>query len=207
LTRLLRYAVLGEGSSDRALLPSVAWVIEQCAPAILRDPYFFTRSEIGGALSTRMIREARRRHDAQLLFVHADCDDLTLDERFQEVANFGSGLDFPVVPLVPRRTMESWLLSEEAAIRVAANNRNGAFPLDVPAIGAIEGLRDPKSTLFELLRTASGLPARRLRRFDVRLARVRVAEVMEDYATLRGLPAFRWFEEATRRALNSIAIS
>jgi hypothetical protein len=105
------------------------------------------------------------------------------------------------VPVVPIRMTEAWLLIDEMAVRRAANNPNGSGPCVIPQARSLERLVDPKETLFELLRNASGLPARRQRTFNVGRARARVSELIEDFSPLRRLSSFVAFEEALLRAL------
>lgn len=59
----------------------------------------------------------------------------------------------------------------------------------------LESKGEPRQTLFELLRDASELRGRRLRRFCQRQARQRLAELIEDYSPLEQLSAFRAFRE------------
>ena len=89
---------------------------------------------------------------------------------------------------------EAWLLFDEVAIRYAANNRFGTIPLQLPPLSAIESRPDPKQDLYELLRRASGLGSRRLRRFSESRAAQRVSELTDDFSPLRLVPAFAALE-------------
>jgi hypothetical protein len=89
---------------------------------------------------------------------------------------------------------EAWLLIDQAAIRRAAGNPNGTADLVLPAVGLIESITNPKGLLYELLKAASELRGRRLKKFrpdkHVRL----IAEIISDFSPLRQLPAFRRLE-------------
>jgi hypothetical protein len=89
---------------------------------------------------------------------------------------------------------EAWLLFDEAAIRVAAGNRHGTMPLDLPPIDTLEHLPDPNRVLYDLLRAASGLTGRRRRQFRVQRSARRVAEFINDFSALRTLSAFNRLE-------------
>ena len=91
---------------------------------------------------------------------------------------------------------EAWLLIDQSALRKAAGNPLGRRPLQVPDPKTLEDLPNPKQTLHELLRQASELHGRRLRRFnrDVRARVYRVAQEIGDFGPLRGLTAFRRLE-------------
>jgi hypothetical protein len=90
---------------------------------------------------------------------------------------------------------EAWLLFDEAADRRAAGNPNGRDPLAMPPLKRLDKLPDPKETLYELLRNASGLRGRRLKRFSTQASATRVAEFIDDFTPLRGLTAFAVLEE------------
>jgi hypothetical protein len=61
-----------------------------------------------------------------------------------------------------------------------------------------------QNVLYEALRTASNLPARRLRRFhpDIR----RLADLIDDFAPLRAVPSFCSLEASFRSALLSLGL-
>lgn len=58
----------------------------------------------------------------------------------------------------------------------------------------LEHLSDPKEDLYNLIRLASGLGGRRLKKLNARQRAVRVAEYIEDFSPLRALPAFKALE-------------
>ena len=80
----------------------------------------------------------------------------------------------------------------EPAIRVAAGNPNGRMPLLLPTLRETEALVDPKETLRALLREASGLTGRRLKNFHA--SPLRVSNLIDDFSSLRMLPAFQRLE-------------
>jgi hypothetical protein len=94
----------------------------------------------------------------------------------------------PLVCVVPVRMTEAWLLFDERAIRRAAGNPNGREPLPIVA-GNPENLPDPKGTLHEALRSASGLAGRRRKKFALTDAVQRVPDYIDDFRPLRELSA------------------
>jgi len=50
--------------------------------------------------------------------------------------------------------IESWLLTDEDAIRCAADNRNGTANLNLPVHNRIEKLNNPKEVLFLALKNS-----------------------------------------------------
>jgi hypothetical protein len=112
----------------------------------------------------------------------------------------------PHVALVPIRMTEAWLLHDLQAIRTAADDPNGTRALRVPPLARLERLPNPKKVLRDALLAATEASGRRLqeqaKRFPVR--RLRVAELIEDYAPLRNLSAFQAFEKDLDRALEQL---
>jgi hypothetical protein len=90
---------------------------------------------------------------------------------------------------------EARLLFDETAIRLAAGNPNGKNLLNIPDLSTIEQIPDPKELLFDLLREASGLTGRRLKRFNMAESRIRITELISDFSPLRQLSAFQGLEK------------
>jgi hypothetical protein len=136
------------------------------------------------------VRAAVEYYPATLLFVHRDSEGVTREQRLEEIRDAVAGLGTPpLVEVVTVRMQEAWFLFDEQAIRAAASNPGGTDPLPLPPIATLEDLADPKGVLFALLRRASGLSGRHLRRFDPAKAAHRVADILDD-SSLHALPAF-----------------
>jgi hypothetical protein len=67
----------------------------------------------------------------------------------------------------------------------------------------LEGIADPKSLLFQLLREASELKGRRLKKFSETEARKITAVEIEDFSPLLRLRAFQALKEALKDQLLS----
>lgn len=199
----LTFALLSEGSSDRALLPLLIWLLEQHFPdfaiqgewADLRRLPIQKRSK----LSDR-IRLAIDLYPSEVLFIHRDADRETLELRENEIVaacdELKGELTLPAtISVIPIRMSEAWLLIDAPAIRTAANNPRGITPLDLPQIERLEALPDPKDVLFKLLREASEMRGRRLAKFDPHAAVFNVAGGIRDFTVLRRLKAFRYLED------------
>jgi len=203
---MLRYTLTTEGSSDRALLRHIDWLMEaHCGMEFngqWADPASFSSQERD--VATR-IQEAVRGYPCDLLFVHRDADAVGRDARVNEirVALEGLGITPPVVCLIPVRMLEAWLLIDEQAIRLAASNPRGRQPLGIPALRALEGLASPKDTLDEALIAASETTGRRRKQFRSGLAsaRYRVSSLINDLGPLRNLPGFAAFEAELKHQL------
>ncbi len=189
MNRQLAYAVVADGGTDRLLVPIIQWAVHRLDPGVeILEPEFRKRKHS----VTEFL--ANYRTGAMLIFVHRDSENVTLDERLQE---FDAVDRQDVVPVVPVRMSESWLLFDGPAIAKAAGEPSAQVP--APGIGQIENIPDAKDRLDRLLYDAAGAPAgRRGRKFlrSIVDRRVSVAEYIADYSPLENVSAFRRFQEA-----------
>src|SRR5947209_2033943 len=152
-----RYTLIGDGSSDRCLLPILGWVVSQ-VPALAGRGVVAQFADLRGLdppphrLAER-IREAFRLNPCEILFVHRDAEGLALEDRVAEIREAAGVAEIPsYVPVVPIRMTEAWLLIEETAIRRAAGNPNGKVVLQLPSLQRLERERDPKDLLHQYLK-------------------------------------------------------
>lgn len=205
----LRYTLVGDGPSDRALLPLLRWILLRTGTSLpLRenwaDPY-----RIGAKGRELVVRlpHALEMYPCDLLFVHRDAEAQDPEIRRTQIENALSGLiaSPPALCVIPVRMTEAWLLIEESAIRRAADNPRGKVELTLPSLKTLEHLPDPKHTLNELLRAACELHGRRFAQFkrDEPARRVRVADFVDDFSPLLQLPAFQRLQEETQNLLTA----
>ena len=208
----LRFTLLPEGSSDKALIPLLTWLlrdigVSRAIQSNLADVWRLR--EKPRSLEEKIIRSIEL-YPCELLFVHRDADREPQETRVVEIQNAvqnaqQSIIVSPVVCVVPVRMQEAWLLFDAAAIRRAAGNPNGRETLRLPELRRIENLPDPKTDLYNLIRTASGLTGHRLKRLKVRALSSRASQVsgyIDDFSPLRALPAFRHLETHLREVVN-----
>ncbi len=207
MTKSLRYTLVGDGTSDRALLPLLRWTLLRTGTPLPLDASWADPRRIaagGGGLAARL-QSALDLYPCDLLFVHRDAEKQEPEARREEIQAALSSLNAapPALCVVPVRMTEAWLLSDETAIRRAADNPNGSVSLSLPSVRELERLPDPKQRLNELLRVACDLHGRRLDQFkrDESTRRVRVADLIQDFAPLLSLPAFGQLQTETRSLL------
>ncbi|NJN31517.1 MAG: hypothetical protein HC824_14655 [Synechococcales cyanobacterium RM1_1_8] len=196
----LRYTLLAEGRSDRALLPILDWLLKLQLPDVAIQADFADLSRLPHPpkeLSER-IRTSVELYPCDVLFVHRDADNQGWEQRQQEIrsalAKLVGGAMPPTVCVIPIRMTETWLFLSEAAIRQAASCPQGRDNLEIPPLGRLEAIADPKSLLETILKTASGCTGRRLKTFRPRERIQRIAELIEDFSPLRQLEAFQRLE-------------
>lgn len=203
----LRYTLVADGSSDRALLPILTWLlrlhgVQRVEPEWAEFRYL---PQPPRTLAEKISRGLAL-FPCDLFFVHRDAEGQPPDARHAEIQAAVAtvqqdGSVPPTVSVVPVRMQEAWLLGNAQAIRQAAGNPHGRMPLELPSLAALEVLPDAKKVLYDLLRQASGLQGRRYKHFAVRERALRVAEVTDDFTPLRALSAFRRLEDEVQAVL------
>ena len=199
----LRFTLVGDGSSDRALIPILTWLLRQYWEGTPIQAEFADLRWLPNPprkLSQRIDKSVEL-YPCDLLFVHRDAEGESMEDRFDEIGKSlelsEKGKTLPVVCVVPVRMQEAWLLIDESALKKAVGNPSSRETLPMPDMRKLEGLTDPKNTLHDLLRQASGLQGRRLRHFNRDLGKCiqRVAQQIGDFRLLRTLAAFRELED------------
>ncbi len=203
----IRYTLLADGTSDRALLPHLTWLLRQHLPnyAIQSEMAELWRLPKPPKGLPARIARALSLYPCDLLFVHRDSERESREARVEEISaalvKLGQNGLPPALGVVPVRMQEAWLIFDEAAIRHAANNRYGRTLLQMPPLSSIENRPNPKQDLHELLRAASGLGRHRMQKFSESRAAQRVSELTDDFSPLRGVPAFAALEAEIKRTV------
>ena len=197
----IRYTLLTDGSSDKALIPILSWLLYQHCPEYAIQPEWadlgrLPRPPKKEDIPKRIIKSVEL-YPCDLLFVHRDAERISREKRTGEIRQALAKIAHPPAAcVVPVRMTEAWLLFDEMAIRKAAGNPNGNQPLELPVMNDIESLPDPKKMLHDLLRAASGhVRRRRLNRLSVGKLAFRVTRLTSSFMPLRELAAFRNLEE------------
>ena len=199
----LRYTLLSDGVSDQRLLPILTWLLRQHLTDFAIQPTWAELRRLAERARphnlAQRIQKSVELYPCDLLFVHRDAEMAVRAVRETEILR---GLEEarkstpipPAVCVIPVRMQEAWLLFDEPSLRRAAANPNGRQPLQLPPLNQLEHLPDPKNDLYELLREASGFSGRRRKQVRVAQLAYRVADLIEDFAPLRAVPAFKALE-------------
>lgn len=200
----LRFTLLADGPTDDALLPALEWILVRAGVARAIAPQWADFGHLRRkprGLEERILR-AVELYECDLLFVHRDAEAQEPERRFEEIRRAVSSLRLetpPLIPVVPVRMTEAWLLFHETSIRKAVGNPNGSTSLQLPPLNKLDKLPDPKKDLHDALTEASGLTGRRRKGFDARRAARRVARLIVDFSPLRALSAFTALEAEVAR--------
>ncbi|MDE0364839.1 MAG: hypothetical protein OXP09_04630 [Gammaproteobacteria bacterium] len=193
MKRQLTYTIIADGGSDRILVPIIQWAIHRLDPVVeIIEPEFEKR--IGGIEAFFEAYE----FSTMLVFAHRDSENQSLVERAREF----EGLNLNrVVPVIPVRMSEAWLLIDGRAIAEAAGSPSTM--VQVPKLSQIEQIANPKELLDQHLFEAAGSPAgrqgKKFKRSKVE-RRINVASCISDYSPLESLSGFVQFQKCLAEA-------
>ena len=175
--------------------PIIQWAIHRLGPQVeILEPEFSKRSG--------SVKEFLNSYDpdVMLVFIHRDSEKLTLEERMTEVESVNRS---NIVPVVPVRMSEAWILFSGAAIaRAAGSSASSAYAVSTPRVSDIETMSNPKRRLDTLLLEAAGSPSgrrgRNLKRSIIE-RHVSGASFIFDYSPLENLEVFLSFQDHLER--------
>lgn len=208
---LLRFTLLGDGSSDRALLPVLSWLIRDLAGTIPLEAQW---ADLGPLLPSekslqQRVRKALEYYPCDILFVHRDSErpdavEIRLDEIRRACTRVEhQNPELRTVCVVPVRMTEAWLLFEESAIRRAAGNPQGRKPLKLPSLKQMEKVH-AKDILHQAIRDASELTGRKAKKLEISRAIHAVADFISDYRQLNQFPSFSRLREELEAVMMSL---
>jgi len=205
----LHFTLVADGSSDRVLLRHLDWLVRehlpQAVPVYPQWADLRALRERPRGLAER-IAAALDLYPCDLLFIHRDAEREDPAVRYAEIAESVDSLGIetpPFVCVVPVRMTEAWLLFDEEAVRLAAGNPHGRESIPIPA-NTPDHIPDPKATLHDALRQASGLSGRRRQDRKIQEAVHRVADYIDDFSPLRRLAAFARLEKELETVIEGI---
>ena len=205
--------LVAEGSADRALIPVIQWLAEDAnISAKVTYPSLGWNQEKLSSMADK-ITTAIRMEQCNILCIHRDANGAGINARKQEILSAVNeakrkagprAFQFPMgVCVIPVRETEAWFLIDKDAICQAAAAPKGTS-VQLPTVGNIENILQPKEHLHEMLKKASGASGRRLKKFRPQERVHRIAELIGDYSPLRALSAFQEFEKDFRAACEKL---
>lgn len=203
---ILRAAFIADGPSDLPIAGHLAALCaERGAITVVTPVDRRLLGNVGLKVKGRLEFLLGQSAGLDLIFVHRDAESQPPDLRRSEIAGAAVelGLAMPVVPVVPVRMTEAWLLLDEAAIRSVAGKPRGTTRLTMPKASDIESLSDPKGLLMRLLLEASETKGRRAANFQRDFGRHRALLIqrLDRSGGVRRLTAWRQLEADLDRVL------
>jgi len=200
---MLRYILVSDGTSDRALLPLLNDLLQRCHSSLKEIQA--ERADLSyvspkpQSLAERIFKSIEL-YEPDMIFIHRDAERETREQREHEINQAVTTVKQSLteqkhyVKVIPIRMTEAWLLFDEAAIKRAAGNPNAQTKLNMPDLKAIEKASDPKTLLETLLKQASGLAGRRLKSLNTRACIQQIPEFISDFSPLEQLSAYQFLK-------------
>ncbi len=212
--RVASVLFIGEGTSDRPLVDVVAdLLLDHGIEVRITAPDLTQLSSRVGHATDQKIAAAMRLFEGtpDLLVVHRDADAAGPEVRRREVVDATSvhASDVSLVPIVPVRMTESWLLFDEMAIRQVAGNPRSRDRLDLRRPRDAEGEANPKDLLRAALVAASATTGRRretvIKRFPEH--RRQLLERLDRSGPVTELPAFQRLVDDVESAVARLRVT
>ena len=206
----LRYTLITDGSSDSLLMEIIKWLLDDLYPKQPNKGQYADFRKLPNPPKAGdfvgKVKFAKNYYPFDLLFVHRDAENSsfdTIEQREGEIKKSLADDDIDkIICIIPIRMMETWLLFNADAIKKAAGNRNFSEPIILPKLKYLENEPQAKQKLHDILKQASGLKGRQLKKFNVDRAVHLVAENIDNFNDLRGLSAFSAFESKLKKVID-----
>lgn len=208
----LRFTLIGDGSSDKALVNIIKWLLGDLYPHLpiygqYADFRKLPNPPVNGDVLAQ-VESAQRYYTFDILFYHRDAEsnkkNIVQVRKAEVLSQITSEHSSKTVCVVPVVMMETWLLISESAIKKAAGNRNYKGVINLPSPTTLENIKEPKDILHDYLKEVSGLKKRNLKNFNVHQAVHLVAENINDFSLLRHLESFKVFEADLKGVMKRI---
>ncbi|HEU5230856.1 MAG TPA: DUF4276 family protein, partial [Ktedonobacteraceae bacterium] len=211
-------ALYAEGPTDQLFLPEVIHRTvkqnlnrsgQQSIDVKPVDPISFSKT--GMKQDECILQAARRAANYNILIVHADADHRTEEKALKERFNPGYLLVQQaqehvcrcVLPIVPVRMTEAWMLADPEALRAALGTSKNAQELGLPLKAKlVENDSDPKQTLKMIVGKANTHRSRQ-RHLEVTTLYTLLGRTI-DLSRLSNVPAYQRFVHALVNAFRTI---
>ena len=230
----IQFLLVCEGSSDDALVAHISkLLIEHGVTEADGLPFHgqphdtHSRQEVEQSRETLSELAKKVKHGLKcfgapgqlpdLLFIHRDADHYRdtnaagPDNRRNEIQAAMQSVSYPgllYVGVVPVRMTEAWLLVDKCKIRRVAGKPDNRCNLDLPALGEIERMSNPKERLKEILLQAGSPSGRRRKNFKSKFGghRRQLIENLPVGGPLEKLPSWVRFRDDTIAALQALGV-
>jgi hypothetical protein len=195
--RQLNGLFVAEGSSDMPIADIVEnMFFDRGIELRLRKPDFSLLDRVPKDVRSRLLAGHHLSNGpTDLVVVHRDADNAGWQARREEISRAVSSLQNNpcVIPVIPVRMTEAWLLLSETEIRFVAGNPRGRNPLPLPSPSEVERNSDPKQLLAAALLEAADVAGRRRERLSKRFNQHRrqLLERLDSRGAVSRLPSWQ----------------
>ncbi|MGI9002133.1 MAG: hypothetical protein ACR2GH_10740 [Pseudonocardia sp.] len=187
---------VAEGTSDLPLADIVETLfLDRGVSLHLSRPDFSLLPKVSKDVGSRLLAGRELLHGrVDVVVVHRDADGAGQRARFDEISDAVAATEISshLVPIIPVRMTEAWLLLDEQAIRTVAGNPRGRTTLSLPRHHEVEGVYDPKAVLRQAVLEAASVTGRRRDRLDRRFSenRRQLLERLDPHGPVSRLPSW-----------------
>lgn len=196
----IHFILIGEGSSDLRLVDHIQNILLEEgftevsgeAPDLGMFP-----NPVGRTVRDKINTLLLHYQSIDAIFVHRDADNAGLAAREEEISAAIQGLvpHEKVVPIIPVKMLETWLLTDHEAIKRIAGNINYRGDLGIPGARQLESAHNTKQILMDALCVASQTQGVRREKFKKRFAEMRARLTYDlDYkGSVQSLASYQHF--------------
>jgi hypothetical protein len=196
----IHFILIGEGSSDLRLVDHIQNILLEEgfsevsgeAPDLGMFP-----NPAGRTVRDKINTLLHHYQNIDAIFVHRDADSAGVTAREQEISNASRGLipSDRLIPIIPVKMLETWLLTDLEAIKRIAGNSSYRGDLGIPGIRNLENSHDTKQILIDALCQASQTQGARRAKFKKRFTemRARLTYDLDHNGPVQNLPSYQHF--------------
>jgi hypothetical protein len=204
------FILIAEGSSDLRL-------VEHIERILIEEGFEEARGEapdlgrfqqpIGTTVKEKLQAVVKYFPSAEIVFIHRDADNAGVEARRGEIMAAALGVISmdKIVPIIPVKMLETWLLADRELISRVAGGRDPQTELSsLPPIRQLESKSQTKSILQDALCEASGLKRdSQLSAFRKRFSEMRARLVLDldPDGPVRQLSSYKTFRESIRQVV------
>lgn len=209
----IRFLLVAEGSSDENLIAHIETLLINCgakeASGTMPDLTIF-REKIGRSIKDKVDASIKLEPNVDVIFVHRDADNAGIEAREIEIINQTEHIKekYTIIPMIPTKEMEAWLLLDEEQIKRAAENIHYAHPIKLPKPNTVEHINNPKQHLEDILVKISELNGRKLEKFKKQFPQKRalLAQNLDPEGPVCFVPSHAKLRQHIREYLDSFPL-
>ncbi|WAT14808.1 hypothetical protein [Xanthomonas fragariae] len=197
----ISFILTGEGASDLNLVDHIETLLVRAGFMEVSGTAFDPSRlpfHVGHSVREKLEVVRELYPSADVVFVHRDADAHGLVARREEIWTACVGIydSEAVIPIVPVKMLETWLLVDSQAIRRVAGKAGCEEIECIPALRHLEGIRDSKALLLDALCECSELQGARLKKFKNLFGkmRARLVSAIDAEGPISELPSYSQFK-------------
>lgn len=186
-----RFLFITEGTSDLMLAEHIeSLFIENGASeaSAVKMDLSILPTPPGNSIKEKVDKAIELEPNIDYIVIHRDEDGVGVSTRESEIIEQTAHLPekYKVIPFVPVKEMEAWLILDEFAIKRAAENPTCRIDLELPPPKSVEKITNPKKFLRDKLIQASELSGGRLAKFKEKFPQKRayLAQTLQTNSTV-----------------------